>query len=389
MLRRIGQSTLLKNVAVSILAYALMGFFAQMLSIKSFDPLSNALKSFSFTDIYYQILSETSEPDTSRVVTIVDITSVYRRGDMAQVLMDIESLKPKAVGVDVVFDLEKDDFDGNDSLIDVASTYDNIVFSVKYQDFDEKTNQFTKEIHSFFTNYIDVKEGYCNVARGSLYDSTKRTLTRRTCSMGEEKPSLPIHTLSVYTGIDMSEGEATVNINFSPKEFSVLTPDQILEHPELIQDRIVMVGAMYEAADFHWTPVGKIAGVKLLAYGMQTLLEKKEVKKLPFTSMCVLSFLVTLMFCYFRQTYASLTGSSKSLFVRFIIGSSYIQSICTFLISSTLLGIGFLTFSLFSISINLTWALSSIAFLGTGASLYSALSDYSLNKAQSKKKEKL
>ena len=142
------------NVIITMLAYLMMGFFALMLCIKAFDPLSNALKSFSFTDIYYQILSQTAVPDTSHVVTIVDMTKLYRRGDIAQLLEDIEKAGPRVVGVDVVFDVEKDDFDGNDSLIHVAQTYDNIIFSVKFLEFDEKQDQYTKEIHSFLLHPI-------------------------------------------------------------------------------------------------------------------------------------------------------------------------------------------------------------------------------------------
>lgn len=380
MLKKIREHALYKNIAISILAYGLMGFFAQMLSLKSFDPLSNALKSFSFTDIYYQILSDTSEPRISRAITIVDITPVIRRGEMAQTLMDIESLKPRAVGVDVVFDLEKDDFLGNDSLISVAEENDNIVFSVKYLDFDDEIGQYTRETHSFFTKYVDVKEGYCNVARGSLYDPTKRTLSRRTVSMGEERVSLPIQTLSVYTGRDMSEGDATVNINFSPKEFEVIAHDEVLKHPELIQDRIVLVGAMYEDVDMHWTPAGKIAGVKLLAYGMQTLLERNEIRTLPVATMCVLSFFITLVFCYFRASYLAVTSASNSLSVRFLIGSSYALNIVLFFLTSILLGVCFIVFSLTSYSINLTWALSSLPFLGTSTSLLQAITDYAYNR---------
>lgn len=73
-----------------------------------------------------------------------------------------------------------------------------------------------------------------------------------------------------------------VNINFSPTYFHVLSPEEVISHPELIQDIIVLVGAMYEDADCHWTPIGKIAGVELLAYGVQSLLYGKEMHNQPF-----------------------------------------------------------------------------------------------------------
>ena len=359
----------------------IMGFFALMLSIKSFDPLSNALRSFSFTDIYYQILSQTTVPDTSRVVTIVDMTQIYRRGQMAQVLQDIQAARPKVVGIDVVFDLEKDDFEGNDSLIRIAQDYGNMVFSMKSLDFDEDNGGYTKEIHSFLTNYVDVKEGASNVPRGGQYDVLKREIMRRILSMGRELPSLPALVASEYTGRELwKEDEATIGINFSPKVFDVLSPEEVRQHPELIEGRVVMLGAMYEDSDTHWTPIGKIPGVELLAYGIQTMLEKKEVIQLPSFLTYLLSFAISLLYCYFSSYYKRVTANSNNMFVRFVIGSSYVLSVITFLFTSIVVFITFLVFAITDITINLAWAISSLAFMGTSTNMYKALRDYVRNR---------
>lgn len=379
------------NVIITMLAYLMMGFFALMLCIKAFDPLSNALKSFSFTDIYYQILSQTAVPDTSHVVTIVDMTKLYRRGDIAQLLEDIEQAKPRVVGMDVVFDVEKDDFEGNDSLIHVAQTYDNIIFSVKFLEFDEKQDQYTKEIHSFFTQYVDVKEGFCNVPRSGQYDATKRTLLRHAHSLGKEHLSLAVKVTSDYIGRPMADdGEDQIMVNFSPKKFHVLTPEEVKTHPELITDRIVMVGAMYEDTDYHWTPAGRIPGVELLAYGIQTMLEKKEVRQLPPFLTYLLSFFISLFYCYFSSRYKNATANSSNMFVRFVIGSTYILSIITFFFTSLLVFITFLIFATTDITINLAWAISSLAFMGASTNMYKALKDYIYNKnLQTKENQKV
>ncbi len=360
-----------------MLSYLMMAFFLLMLSFRAFDPLSNALKSFSFTDIYYQILSQTSAPDTSRVVTIVDMTNIYRRGEMAKLFEDIQAANPRVVGVDVVFDAEKDDWEGNDSLIHVAQTYSNMFFSVKYLDFDEKKGEFTKETHSFFSKYTDIKEGFCNVPRGGQYDMTKRNVFRRCKSNGKTKPSLVSQVASAYCGKNLwKDGKEEMQVNFSPMEFKVLTPTDVKKHPELIRDRIVMVGAMYEDTDFHWTPVGKIAGVRLLSYAVQTFLEKKDVKVIPEYMTCITSFFITLLICYFIRAYQKRTNASKNLFIKFLIGSSYVMSIFMFFITSILLCISFLIFTLTNITVNLAWAISSIAFITTSSNLYKAIKEY-------------
>lgn len=372
------KKNLLSYIAITMLAYLMMGFFALItVSVKPLDPLSSAVKNFSFTDIYYEILNEGAAKDTSNLVTIVDMTELYRRSDLAQTMDDIMKFKPKVLGVDVVFDIEGNDFMGNDSLITVACQYDNIVYSMKLLDYKDSEVGFSKEIHSFFGQYTDIHEGFSNMPRGGHYDSMKRVLPLRYRSGGEEKPSLVAHTVSLYTGKDMwSEGKETLDINFSPLEFHVLKPDEVLSHPELIEGHIVLLGAMYDEADSHWTPAGKIAGVKLLAFAAQTLVDKKEVHSLPFMLQLLMSFVLTLFIYILQKQIKNRTGKSEKLFVRFILGSSYVLNICTFLFTSVLLAISFFIFAFTHVSINIAWALASLAFMSTSSNMYDALKNY-------------
>lgn len=374
-------SVLVQYVIISLLAYVSMGFFALLLSIKTFNPLSNALMSFSFTDIYYQLYSEVSTPDTSQVVTIVDMTDIFSRGKMASLLEDIEAGQPKVIGVDVVFENEKDDFEGNDSLMTVVSSYDNIVFSVKFLGFSDQEQQYTQERHSFFVDILPIKEGFTNVPRGSLYDVTKRVVPRRATSKGKLHPSLVAGVLTEYTGQDMWHGdEEMIQVNFTPRKFVVLSPDEVRLHPELIHGRIVMLGAMYEDPDTHWTPIGKMAGVELLAYAVVTVLEKKEVYKLPFAMSCILAFLTTMLLVFYLKWFSEKTSNSSNVFVHYIIGSSYVSNILTFLLTSVLLGICFLVFMKTGLSLDLAWPLSSLAFISTGINMYWAIRNYISNK---------
>jgi len=385
------RNDLLRYVAIAVLAYLMMGFFALItLKFKPLDPLSSAVKNFSFTDIYYEILNESANRDTSKVVTIVDMTKLYRRGDLAKVMEDIESCHPKVIGVDVVFDVEKDDFAGNDSLITVASMYDNIVFSMKLLDYKDSEVGFTKEIHSFFGNYTPIKEGFSNMPRGGHYDSMKRILPLRYVSNGEEKPSLIAKTVSEYVGKDLWNEEGSkseLSINFSPMTFQVLDPDEVVLHPELIEGRIVLLGAMYEEVDTHWTPAGKIAGVNLLAFAAQTLIDKKEVHQLPFLLQLLSSFILTLLIYSLQKQYTNKTNNSKKLFVRFILGSSYMFNVGMFFFTSILLGICFYIFAYTQVSINIAWALASLAFMSTSSNMLEALTNYVKARIERKKQK--
>lgn len=369
---------LLKNVTVVFLAALIMGFFALITVLtKPLAPVEEAIKNFSFTDIYYSIMTYTGEPEKSHLITIVDLTRLTNRSDIAQTLEDIEAGQPEVLGLDCVFDNEGEDLIANADLVNTVEKYDNMVFSLKFLDWQDEEKGWSKAIHSFFADFIDIKEGTSNMPRGGLYDSMKRKVPRAEKLNGKYHPSLCAKIANCYAHRDITNGKTDdLNINFSPMEFSVLQPEEVLDHPELIKDRIVLLGCMYDDRDNHWTPVGKIAGVELLAYGIQSLLTNKEVYEVPQVNFWIISLLIVLLVQIIQSDYLSHTSKSKNIFVRFVLGSTYILGIITFLFTSVFIGITFLLFKTYNVSFNLGWSMSVIAFLGTSRNMYAALKEY-------------
>lgn len=367
-----------KHCAITALAVGITSFFAFIAVIaRPLDPVKRAIGNFSFTDIYYEILKETSLPDTSRVITIVDITDVTNRSDFARLIDSIGQHNPKVMGVDVCFDHVGEDYEGNDALVAAVEQYkDNMVFSMKLLDWENDSTGWTTAIHSFFHEFVDITEGTTNMPR-SLYESTKRQVPLNEVYKGKECMSISTQVSNMYADRDVTKGRrGDININFSPMAFHKLLPEEVGTHPELISNRIVLIGALYEDVDTHWTPVGKIAGVELLAYGIQSLLYDKEVKTLPLPLMCLVSLLMIFLVEVLQVWYLEFTGESENLFVKFVIGSGYILGILTFLFTSLFLGVSFLVFAKYNLSINIAWAMSVITFLGTSRSMYSALRKY-------------
>lgn len=377
--RRATAAELPGHIAVTLLAAMITGFFAAVtIFAKPLDPVKRAISDFSFTDIYYEIQSEGAARDTSRMITIVDLTKLTRRGDIARTLGDIEALKPKVVGMDACFDNEGDDFEGNDSLVAVAEKYKNICWAEKMLQWAGDSVGWTQTIHSFFHEFVDINEGTVNMPR-TLYDRMKRkAAVCETCN-GERHPSLVAQLACAYAGRDIVGSRTQdVNINFSPTVFRSLQPEEVSSHPELIEDQIVLFGALYEDADTNWSPRGKIAGVELIAYGIQTLLLNSEVRTMPFLPFCAISFIVILLVEILQSSYIRGTASSGNLFVKFVVGSLYVLNILTFLFTSVFIGISFFVFKWFNVSFNLAWALSVIAFLGTSRSMYASIKSYML-----------
>ncbi len=95
----------------------------------------------------------------------------------------------------------------------------------------------------------------------SLYDSMKRKLPLSEKYNGKRYPSLVVQIANEYAGKDMARGRTEdININFRRTAFRVLQPEEVKEHPELINGQIVLFVAIYEDSDMHWAPYGKIAG---------------------------------------------------------------------------------------------------------------------------------
>lgn len=99
-----------KYFAVTILAFCLVGVYAMAaFNLKVFNPIAEILDDYSFTDFYYKLQAGAGVQDTSRIVTIVDMTELRKRRDFADLFMEVNALKPKAVGVDVVFEGYKEE----------------------------------------------------------------------------------------------------------------------------------------------------------------------------------------------------------------------------------------------------------------------------------------
>lgn len=369
---------LFRHICITFLAVGIMGFFAVITVLsKPLDPIRRAISDFSFTDIYYEIQNSTSIPDTSRVVVIVDITRLTNRSDIAATLENIEKCNPKVVAIDVCFDNEGEDFESNEQLIDVVSNYDNMVFARKMHDWSGSDSiGWTKTIRSFFTEVVDVKEGTVNMPR-TLYDSMKRRVPLSERYQGKRYPSIVAQVANIYAGNDIVKGRSDdLNINFSPTYFRVLQPEDIVKNQELIEEQIVLFGAMYEDSDMHWTPLGKMAGVELIAYGIQTVVFSKEIELIDFMPTCIISLFIIFLVQVIQTLYIDKTSFSKNMFVKYVVGSGYVMGILTFLCTSVFVGISFIVFKKYNVSFNLAWALSVIAFLGTSRSMYAAIKDY-------------
>ena len=355
---------------VTILAFCVVGIYLlAAFNLKVFNPVAEILDDYSFTDFYYKLLDGAGERDTSRIVTIVDMTELTSRQDLAELLTGIDALHPKAVGVDVVFEGYKEDVLGDTMIAVAARNVRNFVFSYKIID-----SMDGETVHSFFSPNDSVTEGFTNMPR-QLYGGMKRSVSIGRDVGGVVQPSFIKKVAEIYAGQEVVPlADKDLSINFSPKYYHVVSCDSIFEHRDLIEDHLVLVGAMKEEGDMHYTPQGKIAGVELLAYAAETMLRQSEIKHASTGVTMVVSFIVVFLSVILLSKYKRFTASKKTL-GHVILSTSLIRGLLICLWLSLIVWITFILFCRYNYSISLAIAMSAIALIYMAENLYDTVRD--------------
>ena len=365
-----------KYFAVTILAFCLVGVYAMAaFNLKVFNPIAEILDDYSFTDFYYKLQAGAGVQDTSRIVTIVDMTELRKRRDFADLFMEVNALKPKAVGVDVVFEGYKEEDLEGDTLLDMAvKQLQNFVFSYKIIDSMEG-----ETVHSFFTPSDSVTEGFTNMPR-QLYGGMKRSVSIGRDVGGVVQPSFIKRVADIYAGQEVTAlADKDLNINFSPKYYRVVPYDSIFENRDLIEDHLVLIGAMKEEGDMHYTPQGKIAGVELLAYAAETMLMQSEIKHASTGVTIIVSFFVVFFSVILLSKYKDFTTKKRSL-GHVLLSTSLVRGLLVCGWVSVIVWITFLLFCRYNYSISLVIAMSAIALIYMATNLYDSIKDIRLFK---------
>ena len=365
----------LYHAVVVVSAYAIVGFWAvTALNLSFLNPISQVVSDFSMTDIFYEILGDTREPEMSHAITIVDMGYIFDREGLAKALNDVEAQEPKVIGVDVVFQGFREDAYADSLVAGVARNYDNIVWSFRMLNNIGGETQYTESVHSFFAPEVpNMTEGFTEMPR-NYYGGIKRKMMMGSKLMGEPQPSFLAQMLNKYAGSEVVPMESkTLDINFTPTTFIIVPADSVSKYPELIKGRMVLFGSMTDESDMHYTPLGKIAGVVLLAYSLQTLLEQKEVKTPDTWVMVVASFLLVFIveIIYFR--YRRGAAQLKNRWMRHLLPTTFFFTFVNFLTMGILMGLAFMLFVRWQVSFNLGWTFTGMAFLEKGRGIWDAM----------------
>jgi len=364
----------LEHVVVTVVTFGLLFLLTALsFNIQFLSPIARSIKEFSLSDMYYEADWMGETPDTSRMVTLVDITRLHKRGEIAKVLGDIDACNPAVVGIDILFEGVKDDEDGNRQLEEVLGGMDETVVACKLTDYQSRHKSFSRCVSSFFMADTPLMEGYTNVGE-SPTTTVLRYMTVERPLRGESVLSFPAQIVTLYRDEEIPAQERSDRfINYRCLEFPVIDCDSVLLHRELLEGRIVLVGTMTEEQDMHFTPLGKMPGLKVQAYSVQTLLEQKNIVILSsvgqWLTAIVVAYLTVVLF-FFLLRYIE---GRKSLVGAFLYNSKLFQRFLLFLWMSLITWASYVSYEHYGIYVPMALVLLPVVLMFEARNLYTAV----------------
>lgn len=346
------------------------------LNISFLSPVARAIKDFSMSDLYYQMCWSDEEVEESELVTLVDITKQHTRGELASTVEQVNRCNPRTVVLDVIFEGVKDDLAGNDSLVSALSANPSTtVVAAKLIDYQDSLQSFRGKVSSFFMDEFPLMEGYSNVMSNHTA-STVREMSVNRKLRGEPGYSLAARSYMVALGDSVQAFPGFSEdrlINFKPLRFPVVSSDSILQHRDLIQNRIVLIGALKEEADMHYTPIGKMPGPEVQAFSVQTLLDQRDIQVVPDWLLMLLAFLACYITQILQYAVGVFIGRRTDTLSVFLSGSFLFLRFVTFSWLALLAFLGFVLYFRFNVYLAMTWIFAPVMLVAEARAIYAAI----------------
>ena len=352
------------HLGVTILSLLIVWFFSVVtMNLTFFDPIKRAYDNFSLSDMYYQIIQESSEEQESPIITIVDLTTLYDRGRIAQVIDDVNACEPSVVGIDIMFEGLKGDTIGSEMLVEAICQIEQPVIAYKLKNVNLETGEFVSARHSFFAPIDGLQEGYTNVQHIDLGGIIRNMSTWHILNQ-DTVYSLSYHVAKAFSpDISKEHFPRRQLIDYTPTKFPVVPYDSIFEYKDKITNRIVLLGAMNDDADMHYSPYGRTAGTNIQAYAVQTMLEHKNILEVGFVWNILISILVLVIVDIIQCEITHHSDNSRYAIVQFLFSSAIVKNIINFILIAFLVWVNFIVFIQCNVYFNPTIMLTGIAFL--------------------------
>jgi hypothetical protein len=269
--------------------------------------------------------------------------------------------------MDIIYEKEGDDMIGNGELIMAIDQLPQPILSCKLIASSEEQGKFVDVLKSFFEPFGQYTWAYSNVLKSNGPNGTLRDYT-----ISQKVDTTTYYSLAYLAACKYMGKEPTAEKNnkrtilYSNVEFPIVRYDSIMQNKALIKGKLAMVGTITEEADMHFTPVGKMPGMKTVAYAAETYIDHHEISSMSNT----ISWILTIFVCLIAAYAGYLTRKHSP---RFFI---YWNKLVYLVISVVFAWIGFICFVKHDYDISLLLPLLGVAFIERARIHYMWFIDY-------------
>lgn len=268
-----------------------LALFLSMVMMQPFTVSTSTLlspherKDFKITDFYNIVADSRDVRQLDDDVVIVNIDNADRE-EIAMMLDRIMSYQPKAVGLDVTFDERRDSI-VDDYLEMVADNFPNLIEAITVAPVEDKRGIFDVAEHSF---YIDSarfdRVGVVNLPKKFDGGVVRQFIVDTPLSDGDTLYSLPVKLAMLVAPekVDVlrKRGASLETINYPSRIYRTFDAADVDSFASVIENRIVLIGAMNDLGDKHLTPLGSpMPGVEIHARALSTILSGDYIKVVP------------------------------------------------------------------------------------------------------------
>ncbi len=234
---------------------------------------------------FYQLVADNREVRVQEHrVVIVGIDGLSRE-EIADVIEQVNYCAPKVIGLDLFFGYPQSAVDS--LLVEVIRDCPNIVLPTLLRKVDE--GYFVREAtapHSLYDRITTAKRGVVNLEANSNLDVVRSYRPFFLLQEGGALPSFAAELLRLYAPDEynvLCERQRELETIYYPSyEYEIISPTEVLEQMDEIQDKIVLIGTVDDPLDMHTTTISKATpGVLIHACALSTLLDANYLYTVP------------------------------------------------------------------------------------------------------------
>ena len=266
-------------ITLMTLAFSHVAMY-DLTSVSFFSPMEKAAD-FRFSDFYTLVAANNSDASYEKDIVIVPVDGC-NRSRIAETISDIDYCAPAAVGLDIFFTPLPDS--ESDPLVEALADCDNLVLPALVV---ADSTELRISHGSYYDSILTPSGGFAAV---NLVESEDQLDNVREFQKGFATPDGAVNTLAAalaaigrpdaYTALDARTNKRE-EIAYSSREFEILTPDEILDNPDKIEGRIVLVGKLQDRGDKHITPLNNYTpGLMIHAYILATIINGDYIRQL-------------------------------------------------------------------------------------------------------------